>query len=172
MSAKYIARFGIFASIALVLGWLESCIPIAAGIPGIKLGLANTMLLYAIYLLDRKGAWLLMAVKVLLSGLLFSGLTGILYSMAGGICSLAVMCLLKRIKGFSILGASMAGALTHNIAQVAVACFVVQSRAVLAYLPVLLIAGTVTGLLTGIIAKYTMRAISDKTPAFDQENEK
>lgn len=159
MNAKAITRFGMLTAVALVLGWLERFIPIAASAPGIKLGLANTVLLYAIYLMDVKGTVLLMVMKVLLSGFLFAGLSGMLYSFAGGVLSLAVMLLLRRINGFSIIGVSIAGGVSHNVGQIIAACLVVQSRALLGYLPVLLIAGTVTGLLTGIAAKSAIKGI-------------
>ncbi len=159
MNAKTITRFGMLTAVALVLGWVERFIPIAATAPGIKLGLANTVLLYAIYLMDIKGTTLLMVMKVLLSGFLFAGLSGMLYSFAGGILSLVVMLLLRRINGLSIVGVSIAGGVSHNVGQILAACLVVQSRAMLGYLPILLLAGIVTGLLTGIAAKSAIRGI-------------
>ncbi len=159
MNAKAITRFGMLTAVALVLGWVERFIPIAATAPGIKLGLANTVLLYAIYLMDIKGTALLMVMKVLLSGFLFAGLSGMLYSFSGGVLSLAVMLLLSRIKGLSIIGVSIAGGVSHNVGQILAACLVVQSRAMLGYLPILLLAGIVTGLLTGIAAKSAIRGI-------------
>lgn len=170
MNVRAVARFGILASVALALGWLESCIPIAAGMPGIKLGLANTILLYTVYYTDTKGTVCLMLTKVLLSGLLFSGLSGMLYSLAGGVFSIILMLLLHKTKGFGVIGVSIAGAAAHNIAQITVACFIVESRAVLAYLPVLLISAVLTGLLTGVIAKYVMKALPVKNTHSSSEN--
>ena len=159
MNTKTITRFGMLTAVALVLGWVERFIPIAATAPGIKLGLANTVLLYAIYLMDTKGAALLMVMKVLLSGFLFAGLSGMIYSFAGGLLSLVVMLLLRQIKDLSIVGVSIAGGVSHNVGQILAACLVVQSRALLGYLPVLLLAGVVTGLLTGIAAKTAIKGI-------------
>ena len=153
MSAKMVARFGMLTAVALVLGWVERFIPIAVGIPGIKLGLANTVLLYAIYLLGAKSSWLLMFMKVVLSGFLFAGLSGMLYSFAGGLVSLVIMLLLYNIRDISIVGVSVAGAVGHNVGQVLVACLAVTPRAALSYFPILLIAGVITGTLTGIAAK-------------------
>ena len=160
--ARRVARFGMLTAVALVLGWFERFIPIAPGIPGIKLGLANTVLLYAIYLMDWKSAALLMVMKVLLSGFLFAGLSGMLYSFAGGLLSLLVMLGVRKLLGMSIIGVSVCGAISHNLGQIGVACLVVQSRAVLGYLPVLLICGVITGILTGIVAKYAFRALGPK----------
>ena len=153
MKTKSIARFSLLCAMALVLGYFERFIPVAPGIPGVKLGLANTVLLYAVYLMGAKSAMLLM------SGFLFAGLSGMLYSLAGGLLSLCVMLLLSRLKDVGIIGVSVGGAVSHNIGQIAVACMVVESRAVLGYLPVLMISAVITGTLTGIAAKYAIAAL-------------
>ena len=159
MKTKSIARFSLLCAMALVLGYFERFIPVAPGIPGVKLGLANTVLLYAVYLMGAKSAMLLMLAKVVLSGFLFAGLSGMLYSLAGGLLSLCVMLLLSRLKDVGIIGVSVGGAVSHNIGQIAVACMVVESRAVLCYLPVLMISAVITGTLTGIAAKYAIAAL-------------
>lgn len=159
MSAKSIARFGLLTALALVLGYLERFIPVAPGIPGIKLGLANTVLLYAVYLSDIRQSALLMVLKVLLSGFLFSGFSGMMFSFAGGALSLAVMLLIKRISGTSIVTVSVCGGVSHNIGQILAASLIVEPRAAFSYLPVLLISGLVTGFLTGIVAKYAMKGL-------------
>ena len=159
MKTKSIARFSLLCAMALVLGYFERFIPVAPGIPGVKLGLANTVLLYAVYLMGAKSAMLLMLAKVVLSGFLFAGLSGMLYSLAGGLLSLCVMLLLSRLKDVGIIGVSVGGAVSHNIGQIAVACMVVESRAVLGYLPVLMISAIITGTLTGIAAKYAIAAL-------------
>ena len=158
MNVKNIARFGVLAAVALVLGYFERYIPVVPGIPGIKLGLANTVLLYAVFLMDIKSSAALMLTKVLLSGLLFQGLSGLMYSLAGGVLSLAVMLAVKQIRGTGTIGVSVAGAVAHNVGQFIVACLVVGARAVTAWLPVLLISGLAAGLLTGIVAKYSINA--------------
>ena len=158
MDVGTIARLGLLTAVALVLGYVEYLIPVTA-IPGVKLGLANTVLLYALFLLDVKSAVLLMMLKVGLSGLLFGGFAAMLYSFAGGVLSLAVMILVKKARGVSVIGVSVCGAAAHNIAQTAVACAVVGVRAALAYLPLLLLAALVTGALTGVIAKYAFRGL-------------
>ncbi|MEN6338569.1 MAG: Gx transporter family protein [Clostridiaceae bacterium] len=162
MSAGTVARLGLLTAVALVLGYVEHLIPITA-IPGIKLGLANTVLLYALYLLDTPSAILLMILKVGLGGLFYGGFAAMLYSLAGGILSLLVMILVKKARGVSVIGVSVCGAAAHNVGQILVACAVVGVRAALAYLPVLLVAAAVTGVLTGIIAKYVLHSFSPKT---------
>ena len=161
-NASIIAKLGLLTAVALVLGYVEHLLPIT-GIPGVKLGLANTVLLYALYLLDVPSAILLMILKVGLSGLLFGGVAAMLYSFAGGVVSLIVMLLARRMKGLSVVGVSVLGAAAHNVAQLAVACFVVETRAILAYLPVLLLSAAITGVLTGLVARYAFRALNPKT---------
>ena len=160
-SASVVAKLGLLTAVAIVLGYFEYLLPVT-GIPGVKLGLANTVLLYALYLIDVPSAILLMFLKVGLSGLLFGGPAAMLYSLAGGVLSLIVMILARKSKGLSIVGVSVLGAVSHNIAQMAVACFVVETRAILAYLPILLVAAAVTGTLTGLIARYTFRGLRPK----------
>ena len=160
-SASVVAKLGLLTAVAIVLGYFEYLLPVT-GIPGVKLGLANTVLLYALYLIDVPSAILLMFLKVGLSGLLFGGPAAMLYSLAGGVLSLVVMILARKSKGLSIVGVSVLGAVSHNVAQMAVACFVVETRAILAYLPILLFAAAVTGTLTGLIARYTFRGLRPK----------
>ena len=99
-TARMVARFGLLASLSLVLGWLDRAIPLtwflSGAVPGIKLGLANTALLYAVYLMDWRGCVLLMLTKVFLSGFMFGSMSAILYSLSGGVLSLAVMLLVRK----------------------------------------------------------------------------
>lgn len=161
MNAGKVARYGLLTAVMLVLGYVESLLPVV-GIPGIKLGLSNTVLLYALYLMGAKSAALLAVLKVLLSGFLFGSPAAMLYSAAGAALSLAAMLLLMRARGVSPIGVSVMGAAFHNIGQCAVAMLFVQPRAVLAYLPLLLISAAVTGVVTGIAAKYLLRYIKKK----------
>lgn len=158
MNAKKIARIGVLAALMLVLGYIESLLPLPLPIPGIKLGLSNTVLLYAVYLVGIKEAVLLAALKVLLAGLLFGTPVSMLFSGAGAIVSLCGMVPLVRLSSNKVspIGVSVAGALGHNAGQCAVACFVIAPKAVLAFVPFLLIGAVVTGAFTGMIAKYVM----------------
>ena len=160
-SASTIAKLGLLTAVAIVLGYFEHLLPVS-GMPGVKLGLANTVLLYALYLLDVPSAILLMFLKVGVSGLLFGGPAAMLYSFAGGVLSLVVMIFARKLPGFSVVGVSVLGAVAHNVGQMLVAIFVVETRAILAYLPILLIAAAVTGTLTGLIARYSFRGLRPK----------
>ncbi len=161
MKTKTITRLGILLAVALVLGYFENLIPLNASIPGVKLGLSNIVLLYAIYLMDAKSAFVLMILKVFLSGMLFSGVSGAIYSFAGGLLSLIMMVLIKKLPDISIIGVSVVGAVFHNVGQITIASLVVENRYIFFYLPVLLISAVVTGIATGIIAKYALKGLPD-----------
>ncbi|MEG1858493.1 MAG: Gx transporter family protein [Pseudoflavonifractor sp.] len=161
MTTKQITRLALLTAVAVVLGYIERLIPMPGGIPGIKLGLANTVLLYAIYLLDTKSAVILMLLKVGLTGLMYGGVSAMLFSLGGGVLSLAMMLLVKTVSGskISIVGVSVVGAVFHNVGQVAVAAIMVSTAALMAYVPFLLVAAVITGVLTGIAAKYAIHGL-------------
>lgn len=154
-----IAYFGMFTALALIFGYVESLVPISFGIPGVKLGLANLAVVIVLYMMDVKSAYLLSVLRIVLSGFLFGNLFGILYSLAGGLLSISVMILLKKTNAFSVVGVSVAGAVCHNIGQLIVATIVLESVSIANYLPVLMIAGIITGFAIGIIALETMKRL-------------
>lgn len=160
MKTKSITRLSILLTVALILGYFENLIPINASIPGVKLGLSNTVLMYAIYMINIKSTFILMILKVMLSGMLFAGVSGAIYSFAGGLLSLIMMVVIKKVPDISIIGVSVVGAVFHNVGQIAMASLVVENKYIFFYLPVLLISAVITGMLTGIIAKYTLTALS------------
>lgn len=148
-----------FTALALIFSYVETLIPVSFGIPGIKLGLANLIIVIALYRLKLKEAYLLSVTRVLLSGLIFGNYFSILYSLAGAFLSLSIMALLKRNGGFSVIGVSIAGGVSHNIGQLIVAVLVVETYQVTYYLPVLLIAGLLTGGLIGIVSSETLKRL-------------
>ena len=154
---RRVALCGLLIAMMLVLGFVESRIPINAGIPGIKLGLSNGVLIFAVYMLDLPTAWMLMALKVTLSGLLFGGFNTIMYALAGGVLSMIAMSLLSRVKGMHPITVSMAGGVMHNIGQVALAMIILQTPQLLYYMAVLMLVGLACGALTGIVAGSVMK---------------
>ena len=155
------AYFGVFTALALIFSYVESLIPIHFGVPGIKLGLANLLIVIFLYKRNAEEALLLSVIRIVLSGFLFANLFSILYSLAGGILSLAVMAYLKKRGTFSVVGISIAGGVCHNIGQLVVAMIVVETFAMLYYMPVLLVAGLITGFLIGVVADQVLRRISN-----------
>lgn len=156
---KKVAYFGVFTALALIFSYVEALIPFHIGIPGIKLGLANLIVVIALYKMGAKEAFCLSVVRIVLSGFLFANLFSIIYSLAGGVLSLAVMVLLKKCGTFSVYGVSMAGGVFHNIGQIMVAMAVVESFSVAYYIPVLLVAGILTGLVIGIVAGEMLKRL-------------
>lgn len=154
-----VAYFGVFTALALIFSYIESLIPFQIGIPGVKLGLANLIIVIALYKLNLKETYLLSIVRVLLSGFLFGNYFSIIYSLAGGLFSLTVMVFLKRQRGFSIMGISIAGGVCHNIGQLVVAMIVVETYSVIYYFPVLLVAGMITGFFIGAVADGMLKRL-------------
>ena len=136
MKTNKLTRSALLASLMLALGYVESLLPAFSAIPGIKLGLANT---------------------VLLSGFLFGSPAAMLYSASGAALSLCAMLLLKRTGKFSPVGVSVAGAIAHNLGQCIAAACVIGISPVLAYFPMLLLSGAVTGLVTGTAAALVIK---------------
>lgn len=161
-TAKTLTRLALLTAVALALGFAESFFILIPTVPGIKLGLANIAVLCVIYRMDGKHALALVCMKVLLSGLLYAGMSMAMFSLAGGLLSLGAMLLAKRFAGLSMVGVSVVGGVFHNVGQLLLAAFVVNTRAMLAFLPILLVAGAVTGVLTGLAAQYAIRAL-DRT---------
>lgn len=151
--------FGMFTALALIFSYVESLIPFHIGIPGVKLGLANLVIVIAMYKMDKKQVYLLSVTRVVLAGFMFGNLFSIVYSLAGSLLSLTVMYGLKRKGTFSIMGISMAGGVFHNIGQLIVAMIVLESLNLVYYASVLLISGLLTGIVIGIISDEIMKRV-------------
>lgn len=154
-----VAYFGVFTALALIFSYVESLIPIQLGIPGVKLGLANLIIVITLYKMGIKEAYILSVIRIVLAGFMFGNLFAILYSLAGGMLSLGVMCILKRTDKFSIFGVSMAGGVFHNIGQLLMAAIALESVSIGYYFPVLLISGLATGFVIGVISNEMMKRL-------------
>lgn len=155
---KKLTLCAIFTALALGLSFVERFIPLPIFLPGIKLGLANVVTLVALCILDRRSAFAILTARCLL-GSLFGGLTGLAFSLSGGLVSLGVMTLALGSKKLSLYGVSVLGAAAHNIAQILVAMGLMASPLVGAYLPWLLVASVVTGVLTGGVCAGVLRVL-------------
>lgn len=151
MKTSQVTKLGMFLSIALVLSYLESLLPVMIAIPGMKIGLANIVTMLLLYNTNFRSTFLFMMLRVVLAGFLFSGVSTIIYGFVGGLFCIGIMSLLKHLSFFSILGVSMAGAVFHNIGQIIVAMFVMENVHILYYLPILCVTAVVSGLLIGYI---------------------
>ena len=153
-SARRVAVSGLLTSLMLVLGLIERQFPLTAAIPGIKLGLANSVLIYALYMLGVKQSIVLMLLKAMMSWLIYTNMQAMFYSLAGGVLSLLAMIALSRIKGVSVIGVSALGAVGFNIGQILMAVAMLHTpQLIVTYLPVLMVSGVATGVLTGVVAQ-------------------
>lgn len=150
VSARRVALTSLLAALALIFSYVEALVPFNAGVPGIKLGLANLVPLIILYRLDARYAFAANLIRVFLAGLLFSGIFAALYSLAGSVTSFLVMYLLKKTNLFSMIGVSTAGGVFHNIGQLCVAILAVSGPQLIHYLPVLIISGMIAGIIVGI----------------------
>ncbi len=154
-----VAYFGVFTALALIFSYVETLIPFNFGIPGVKLGLANLIIVIALYKMKLADVYLLSVTRVLLSGFIFGNYFSIIYSLAGGLLSLTIMALFRKQGGFSVLGISMAGGVMHNVGQLIVAMIIVETFSVVYYVPVLLVSGIITGLVIGIVSAEMLRRL-------------
>ena len=154
---RRLAVSALLVTVMLMLGYVESLVP--TGLPGVKLGLSNSVLILAIAWLGIPAAFALMVVKVLLSGFLFSGVNAMMYAFAGGLLSMVVMSALYKTRAFSLTPIAMAGAVAHNVGQVALAMLILQTAKLVYYMAILMLAGLVTGFVTGTIASILIRRL-------------
>ena len=161
-------------ALALALSYAERFIPLQLVIPmpGIKLGLANVVTLVALYRLKGRYALAILVPRCILGALFGGGITGLLFSLTGGLLALLVMTLAKKAPIFSVYGVSVLGAAAHNMGQIFAAMVLLRSVYVAAYLPWLLIAAVVTGILTGAACHGILKALSYATVSAPAEMSK
>lgn len=150
-----------FVAVAMVLSFLESLIPLGIAVPGIKLGLANLATIVVMYKLGISDAVMVALVRVVLSSLLFGNMAVMVYSLAGAVCSLAVMSVCARIGFFGVMGVSILGGVSHNAGQLAAAALLAGSGNVFVYMPVLVISGTIAGVCIGVAGAVTIKKLPD-----------
>ncbi len=157
--AQRISSAALLATLALIFSYIEAIIPMPVGIPGVKLGIANLVIIVALYSLGMRYALPINLIRIIVAGLLFSGLFGAIYSLSGGMLSLIVMAILKKTDFFSIIGVSIAGAVSHNFGQIVVAALIIQNVKIFTYMPILVFSGIISGMIIGILAHYIRRTI-------------
>lgn len=157
--AARVAYIAILIALAMILSYVEALIPLNFGVPGIKLGLANLVILIGLFFLRPGEVIVISVARILLTGFLFGNAASIIYSLAGGVLSFLVMLLLLKLTRLSIMGVSIAGGISHNIGQIFVATLVVDNIKLMYYLPALMVAGLLTGLLIGVLASRLLPTI-------------
>ncbi|MDF2942032.1 MAG: putative rane protein [Herbinix sp.] len=161
MKTKNIATYGLLVALAFILSYLETLFPLPVPVPGIKLGLANLVVVIALYNMGAKEAFILSIVRIVMVGFSFGSLSTMLFSLAGGMLSWVMMVLFKKSKLFSLVGVSIIGGIAHNIGQIAVSILIVENVNIIYYLPVLLISGVITGTLIGILGAMIVKRLKN-----------
>lgn len=161
MKASKVAQYGLITALALVLSWLESLLP-PLGVPGVKLGLPNLAIVFALYRLGWRDACVISLVRVVLVTLLFGNGASLAYSAAGAALSLAAMGLLNKTGKFSSVGVSVAGGVAHNAGQILVAMALLETSRLAWYLPVLWVSGTVAGVLIGVVSGELVKRVPNQ----------
>ncbi len=149
--SEKVAWYGALTALAMIFSYIETLIPITVGVPGVKPGLANLVVFAALYKMSPRDAFVISMARILLAGMTFGNMASMIYSFAGGILSFLVMWFLWKKDWLEKVGVSIAGGVAHNIGQLLAAAFVVESGSVFAYLPVLLVSGTLMGALIGFL---------------------
>lgn len=157
-----VAYLGVFLALALICSYIESLIPFYFGIPGVKLGLTNIVVVLLLYLVGTKEALTVSLLRIVLAGFMFGNMFSILYSLAGGLLSFSAMWLLKKWGKLGVLSVSVSGGIFHNIGQLMTAAVIVENYNIFYYLPVLLPAGMVTGFLIGVAAQEIILRIGNR----------
>lgn len=157
MNTKKITMYGLFTALAMIMSLIEVLMPIPLPVPGIKVGFPNIIILFVLYRFGAKTAIAVSLVRVLLVSLLFGNFLGLAYSLAGAVLSLVVMILLKKTDLFSTLGVSVVGGIAHNAGQITVACILMSASEISYYMPVLIITGTVAGIVVGIASHLLIK---------------
>ncbi|MBR2601586.1 MAG: Gx transporter family protein [Clostridia bacterium] len=159
MKTKDLTIMAILTALAMVLGWVERMIPLELLIPlpGVKLGLANTVTMFSLYWLNLPATMLILTARCLLGGLFSGNMTALAFSLTGGVISMLVMAAAKRSRHLSVWGVSVLGAAGHNCGQILIAMILMHSGAVLGYLPYLLLIGTACGCATAAVTAGVLR---------------
>ncbi len=160
---KMVAFLGLCTALALILAYVEILIqPLVPSIPGIKMGLPNIIIVFLLYRRGSVSAICVSMLRIILVNMLFGNFMALVYSLAGGVLSLAVMILLKKLNLMSVVGVSVAGGVTHNIGQILTAMLLLETAELGYYLAVLTVTGTVAGILIGLCGSVMIKKIPQK----------
>lgn len=164
MKTSKLTMLSLCTALAMIFAFVESQIPTMLP-PGMKLGLPNIAIVFVLYRVGVKEAYAVNLVRIVLTSLLFGSVLSLAYSLVGGMLSLTVMVLMKRFTSFSSVSVSVVGGLFHNIGQVCVAYFVTDTAQLFTYyLPMLLVSGTVAGVVIGLVAGIAVKRLEKWTP--------
>ena len=159
MKTKKLSVMALTVALAMVLSFVESQVPALIAIPGIKVGLANLAVVFALYKLGAKEAVFISLIRVALISLLFGNFASLFYSLAGAVLSLTGMILLRRFESVSTVAVSVSGGVLHNVGQIAMACILLETDVIKYYLPFLIVSGTLAGVVIGVVSAILIKRI-------------
>ncbi len=159
IKTKQIATYGLLVALAFILSYVESLFPLPIPVPGIKLGLANLVVITALYSMGVKEAFSLSVIRIILTGFTFGSPSTMIFSLAGGLFSWLMMAVFKKTRLFSFVGVSIIGGISHNIGQIVTSIFIVENINIIYYLPFLLISGIITGTVIGILGALIIKRL-------------
>ena len=159
MKTKKLVTLAVTVSVAMILSFVESRIPAFVAIPGVKVGLANIAVIFALYKMGWREAISVSVIRVLLVALLFGSVVSLAYSIAGAIISLSLMILLRKIGIFTEVAVSVVGGITHNIGQILIAFLLLETKVVFYYLPFLMVSGVIAGIAVGVAAALLIKRV-------------
>ncbi|MFA9379072.1 MAG: Gx transporter family protein [Lachnotalea sp.] len=160
MKTKNIVYCGVLIAVAMLAGYIEQSLPINIGIPGVKIGFANAVTIVALSVLGKKEAILITLLRIILSAFMFGKLFAMIFSIVGAVLSLVSMLGLKKTGKFSNVGISVSGGVSHNVGQIIAAAILLHTKAIIYYLPVLIIAGVVSGIVIGMISQIIIARVN------------
>lgn len=157
ISIKKIALIAIFITLSLILSYVDSLIPINIMVPGIKIGLANLIIIYSLYMLGIKEAIFISIIRVVISSILFGSILTFVYSLTGAIVSLLIMVILKSFTSLTVITISIIGGVMHNMTQIIVAIILMNTKEIVYYLPILILTGVISGMMIGIFSTLLIK---------------
>ncbi len=159
MKTKKLTVMALTTAVAMILSFVESQIPAFVAVPGVKVGLANIAVVFALYRLGWKEAAAISLVRVVMVSMLFGSIASLFYSLAGAVLSLTGMGLLKKTERFTEIMVSVTGGILHNIGQIAMACLILETAALRYYLPFLLVSGIIAGVVVGLVSAVLVQRV-------------
>ena len=159
-NTKKLTLLAMMITFAIILSYVESRIPSFVAIPGIKVGLANIVVIFVLYTLGIKEAIIISAIRVGIISVLFGNIMSLAYSIAGAFLSLLVMFILKKLTPLKLIAVSVVGGVMHNVGQIAVAAMILETAVVVYYLPFLILSGTIAGVAVGVAAAVLIKRLS------------
>ncbi|MBR5798044.1 MAG: Gx transporter family protein [Clostridia bacterium] len=158
-NVRKLTCLALIVSFAMILSYIEAKIPVFVAIPGVKMGLANIAVIFVLYKMGAKEAAVVSALRIFLISILFGNVESLFFSLMGGLLSFAVMLLLKKLTPLGEVAVSVSGGVMHNVGQIIAAMMLLQTDAVMYYLPFLILSGTIAGVVVGVVSALLIKRV-------------